>query len=364
MSWWRHRTLREVLRFVDSPCGVIRHRETHRTQGVLDTHDSPVFVHNSSLMKAFYEEVVRVGGDSTRGKPTTEKPELRKEFQRKLKSIQTHSDWFRALKEGIRDAEPAMADLVSSQGGTTFVKDVFYKYKNCGTGRRHACSHGAQNSPQAVRRETLLHGVEHWDMKNAMASLVSQVLPLCGVPDDLPCSTFTALLRYANNTSTERQWATRILGEAAKGVILAVIHGKAPLHVEDVELSEWLKDDTGHASVMFKTDLFEIVGGFIFQISPLAFWWAFLNCVSGPCFLVCCECFSYQPRNFHVRHAFFVGSLPPMSLMSTSPRYKPTNRGLKIQHSRFGGRLLRTAFWRTWRRMHQRQQRLARKVWA
>ena len=146
-----HRTLREVLRFVDSPAGVICHRETHRTQGVLDTYDSPVFVQN----EAFYEEVVRVGGDSTRGKPTAEILELRKEYQRKLKSIQTHSGWFRGLKEGIRDAEPAMADLVSSQSGTTFVKDVFYKYKNYGTGRKYACSHGSQNSPRAVRRERL-----------------------------------------------------------------------------------------------------------------------------------------------------------------------------------------------------------------
>ena len=74
-----HRTVREVLRFVDSPSGVICHRETHRTQDVLDTYD-PVFVQNSSLMKAFYEEVVRVGvdGDSTRGKPTAEILELRR----------------------------------------------------------------------------------------------------------------------------------------------------------------------------------------------------------------------------------------------------------------------------------------------
>ena len=271
-----HRTLREVLRFVDSPCGVICHRETHRTQGVLDTCDSPVFVQNSSLTKAFYEEVVRVAGDSARGKPAAEILELRKECQRELQSTQTHSDWFRGLKEGIRDAEPAMADLVSSQSGTTFVKDVFYKYKNYGTGRRYACSHGAQNSPRAVRRETLLHGVEGWDMKNGTASLVSQVLPLCGVPDDFPCSPFPALLRYANNTSTVRQWATRILGGAAKGVILAVIHGKAPPHVEDVALSEWLKDDTKHASVMFKTDLFQIVGGFYFFRYPRGpFWWGF-----------------------------------------------------------------------------------------
>ena len=90
-----HRTLREVLRFVDSPSGDICHCETHRTQCVLDTYDSSVFVRNSSLMKAFYEEVVRDGGDSTRGKPTAETLELRKECQRKLKSIQTHSDWFR-----------------------------------------------------------------------------------------------------------------------------------------------------------------------------------------------------------------------------------------------------------------------------
>ena len=87
--------------------------------------------------------------------------------------------------EGIRGAKPAMADLVSSQGGATSVKDVLYKYKNCGTGRRYACSHDAQNSPRAIRRETLPHGIEDWDMKNAMASLVSQVLSLCGVPHDV-----------------------------------------------------------------------------------------------------------------------------------------------------------------------------------
>ena len=63
-----------------------------------------------------------------------------------------------------------------------------------------------------------------------------------------------------------------------------------------------------------------------------------------------------------MRHAFFVGSLPLISLMSTSPRYRPTNRGLKIQHSRSGGRLLRTAFWRTCRRSHQRLLMVVRDV--
>ena len=207
-------------------------------------------------MKAFYKEVVRVGGDSTRGKPSAEKLDLRKEL-------------FQALKEGSRDVEPATADLVSSQGGTLFVKDVLYRYKNYGTGRRYACSHGAQNSPRAVRRETPLHGVKDWDMKNAMATLVSQLLSLCGVPDKLPCSTFPALLRYANNTSTVRQWAVRILGEAAKGVILAVIHEKAPPQVDDVEMSEWFKDDTGRASVMFKTKLIKwVIFGHLHKFFP------------------------------------------------------------------------------------------------
>ena len=99
-------------------------RDTSNPGRVVDTYDSPACVHSSSVMNAFYEEVVRVGGDSTRGKLSAEKLELRKEFQRKLKSIQMHSDWFRGLKEGIRDAESAIADLVSSQGRTTFVKDV------------------------------------------------------------------------------------------------------------------------------------------------------------------------------------------------------------------------------------------------
>ena len=64
-----HRGLREVLSFPGSASGVTCHSETQRVVGVLDAFDFFVFVRNVLVMKAFYEEAVRIGGDSSRGKP-------------------------------------------------------------------------------------------------------------------------------------------------------------------------------------------------------------------------------------------------------------------------------------------------------
>ena len=79
-------------------------------------------------------------------------------------------------------------------------------------------------------------------MRNAMFSLITQVLPRCAAPAHIPSIRLPALNRYAHDPVGTRAWALTHLGVDAKNIILSVVHGKAPPEVGDSELRSCSQD--------------------------------------------------------------------------------------------------------------------------
>ena len=203
---------------------------------VLSLAESVLYARNSGTMMAHYEDEARSHGV---GKPSMENLAHRKTCQRKMAKLRAHMVWLRSLKELTRQTEPNMA---VSQGGSTVGVEVSYNYKHARAGRRYASTPGAQNCPKALRSSVLSESVEDWDMRNAMCSLITQVLPWCAAPAHIPSIRLPALNRYARDPVGTRAWALTHLGVDAKNIILAVVHGKAPPEVGDSELRSWLQD--------------------------------------------------------------------------------------------------------------------------
>ena len=80
------------------------------------------------------------------------------------------------VEAAVRQKDRDTADVVLSQWSQSVQAD----YQFPSAGRRYTSAQGAQNCRKALREEVRLPGVEDWDTRNAMVSLVCHILPLCG----------------------------------------------------------------------------------------------------------------------------------------------------------------------------------------
>ena len=153
-----------------------------------------------------------------------------------------HATWIKKVKDTIRQKDSNIADVVLSQGGRGLEVQVDYEYKFPSAGRRYASAQGTQNCPKALREEVLLRGVEDWDMRNAMVSLVCQILPLCG-----PCDAWTARSQQVRRRSrvNEAMGGTQTSGLMPKASYSQSFTGKTPPQVLNEAFRDWLKERWG-----------------------------------------------------------------------------------------------------------------------
>ena len=146
-----------------------------------------------------------------------------------------------ALVAEVRQHERGMGDLVASPTGNDITCMRTYHDKFEGWGRRYVSRGGAQNWSRTVRTHLLPRDVVDIDMKNAMVTLVAQVVPQVGLDSMVPAS---VMQPWDDLASDPGAWRSRVAAHfpgQGKSILLKVAHGGCVPDTPDVGLNSWLK---------------------------------------------------------------------------------------------------------------------------
>ena len=129
---------------------------------------------------------------------------------------------------------------VVSQGGSTQRRRVQKKYKHEAVGRRYGGHGAAQGMSRMDRSRLLPPDVVDVDIKNAMTTLVAQVLLLLDIGDTWPSHILGTWMECACNTDEVLERIHRVSGLPAKRLLLRVAHGAAVPDTANDALNRWL----------------------------------------------------------------------------------------------------------------------------
>lgn len=172
------------------------------------------------------------------------------ELERLLRKSSDHRACLEQLLSIAQASVKTMQEVVLSQDRTMIKKLVQYAYKFDSFGRKYSTSAGAQRMSRRVRTQVLPRKVVDMDLKNAMTSLVAELLPRLELTDCLPADMFQAWCQYAQDADGMREAFSKRSLLPAKTIILRVAHGGSPPDTGDVDLNEWLHKLSSESRVL------------------------------------------------------------------------------------------------------------------
>lgn len=178
---------------------------------------------------------------SSRGAPSILQRQALDDARRSAKKFQQQTDAIGHLVREVQAVTRAMTDVVSSPNGSCVFVHRFYSYKSPRVGRRYVAGGGMQACSRRSRCVLLPPGVVDLDIKNAMVSIVSQVVPQLDLGGLWPESVMSAWDEYHRRGDALRREIHQKLGLPAKPLLLRIAHGGSPPETTDPELNKWLE---------------------------------------------------------------------------------------------------------------------------
>ena len=161
--------------------------------------------------------------------------------RRSARKFQQQTDAIGHLVREVQGVTRSMTDVVSSPTGSCVFLHRFYSYKFSVLGRRYVAGGGMQACSRRSRCVLLPRGVVDLDIKNAMVSIVSQVVPKLDLGGLWPESVMSAWDEYRRRGDALRREIHEKLGVPAKPLLLGIAHGASPPETSDPELNKWME---------------------------------------------------------------------------------------------------------------------------